>query len=74
MTIDEFRALKAGDRIRHPMSESSGTIEYGTSHRGKISVTVRWDGGPREGDTLWTFGEQSTAWMHWALLAREEAE
>ena len=67
MTIDEFRALKAGDRIRNAMSESSGVVADIEHHRGKIIVGVQWG----DSSTLFHFTEQSTAWMHWSL---EEAE
>jgi hypothetical protein len=64
MTIDEFRALKTGDRIRNAMSESSGVIADVANHRGRVSVHVQWDGNDM---TFGPFGEYSTAWMHWTL-------
>jgi hypothetical protein len=63
MTIDEFRALKRGDRIRNAMSGSSGAVADVENHRGKIIVAIEWGDHPMQ----FHFGEQSTAWMHWAL-------
>jgi hypothetical protein len=61
MTIDEFRALKAGDRISNPMSNSSGTVNEVMRPRGFVHVYVAWDGSTKHVH----FTEHQTAWMHW---------
>jgi len=63
MTRDEFRALQKGDRIRNPMTGSKGTVDGAETFRSGHIVTVRWDGA---GMVFGSFGENSTAWMHWA--------
>ena len=63
MTIDEFRALKPGDRIRNAMTESIGVIAAAEEYRGSVSCTVQWGGSDRQ----FSFGERSCAWMHWSL-------
>jgi hypothetical protein len=68
MNIDEFRALKEGDRVRNAMTDSTGMVaEVVALRRGKIVVEVRWDGADVHG--LFVFTEQSTAWMHWSVEA-----
>ena len=63
MTLDEFRALKKGDRIRNAMSNSAGVViaanEFRNNH---VVVSIQWDG-----TTMPTaFNNVSTAWMHWS--------
>jgi hypothetical protein len=62
MTLDEFRALKAGDRVSCPMAESAGKVTAVGTYRTGTVVTVNWDGAvlPRN------FSEHTTAWMHWS--------
>ena len=63
MTIDEFKALKQGDRISNVMTESHGTVTLVENYRGFVNVGIQWDGS----DVTWHFGERHTAWMHWTL-------
>jgi hypothetical protein len=65
MTLDEFRGLKQGDRIRSAMTNSAGAIAIVEDHRGKHIVAVEWDGSTMQ----FHFGEASTAWMHWERAA-----
>jgi hypothetical protein len=62
MTIDEFRALKVGDQISNPMSDSLGTISEIVRNRSGVHVYVQWSGSPK---TI-HFSEHMTAWMHWS--------
>jgi len=66
MTRDEFRTLEAGDRVRNPMTESAGTVQSTYETRAGHHVEIQWDGAAI---VLGSFGENSTAWMHWT---REE--
>jgi len=61
MTLDEFRGLKMGDRIRNSMSDSVGTIVEVKWYRNALRVSIAWHGIPRS----FTFSQESTAWMHW---------
>lgn len=63
MNMQEFAALKEGDRVDNPMSQSSGVVV----ERKPNGVKVRWgDGAP--GRTVEFFYDvQSTSWMHWTL-------
>lgn len=63
MTLDEFKALKAGDTIRNSMTSAIGTIVGAETRRGRHVVDIRW----HQALLTTTFTEQSTAWMHWAV-------
>lgn len=72
MTIDEFLALKEGDRISNPMTNSSGTVA-GILHDRRelrdgvlICVLIEWDG---SAGFVTPFTKHSTAWMHWTAEA-----
>ena len=70
MNINEFRALKRGDRIENVMTGSCGTVTGVDDYRGKIAVSVQWNGMSERASHAagdWWFNEQSTAWMHWTL-------
>jgi accessory colonization factor AcfC len=68
VTIDEFRALKVGDRISNPMSNSSGVVNEVLHPRGFVHVYVKWDGSSKPIH----FNEQMCVWMHWAKLQTED--
>lgn len=58
MNIQEFAALKPGDKIDNPMSGSNGTVSE-VNDRG---VFVRW----QHKDALaFFYPVNTTAWMHW---------
>lgn len=57
MNIRDFAALKAGDRIAHPMAGTAGTV---TDTDGG-GITVRWDGS----ELTRYYGAVTTAWLHW---------
>jgi len=70
MNITEFAALKVGDKIDNPMSQSAGTIVETT----ESGVRVVW--GERHGhETRFFYSAQSTAWTHWTRpeTPREDA-
>jgi hypothetical protein len=67
MTLDEFRALKVGDRIRNPMSDSAGVISERIQDRRTLSIYVQWEGSPKSIH----FTEHQTAWMHWVKESNE---
>jgi hypothetical protein len=67
VTLDEFRALKKGDRVIHAMTSSIGTVCVSDKHRTGTVVAIQWDG-----STLpVTFNDRMTAWMHWTLESKE---
>lgn len=65
MTLPEFLALKIGDRIANPMSNSAGAVTALVLDRRKQQegVWIEWDG--TSPDTARSFTTQTTAWMHW---------
>lgn len=68
MTIDEFLALKEGDRIENPMTSSKGTVLHVTHDRRgtQDGVWITWDGSSP--DNARRFSKHQTAWMHWTQL------
>jgi hypothetical protein len=65
MNLQEFAALKAGDKIDNAMAQSQGEVTEATAH----GVRVRW-GVPTGGRDSVTFQYtvQSTAWFHWSRI------
>lgn len=65
MNINEFLALKVGDRISNPMSNTSGTVTALLRDRRhqQEGVAIQWDG--TDPDTARQFTKHTTAWMHW---------
>lgn len=63
MNLQEFAALKAGDRIENAMSNSRGEVTEVTAN----GVRVSW--GPH-GDNVhgFLYSVQGTAWMHWSKV------
>jgi hypothetical protein len=64
MNVQEFAALKVGDKISNPMNGSTGHVTA-TNDSG---VRVAWGVSPV--DFMYTVN--STAWMHWTALPRTE--
>lgn len=64
MTLQEFAALKVGDKIENHMSNSHGEVVT-TDASG---VRVCWDraGQLPEGEVTWHYSVTSRAWSHWS--------
>lgn len=60
MTLQEFAALKVGDKISNPFTFSKGEITEVTN----IGVHVVW-GARSAVERPFLYGVQSTAWMQW---------
>ena len=69
MNINEFLALKDGDRIEG-MTGTKGTVREITHDRRGIQdgVMLEWDGPAGATPQLWHFTKHMTAWMHWTKL------
>lgn len=65
MNIEEFSALKVGDRINNPMTQSSGTV----TERTDFGVLVAWG---ENASRPFPYTVQGTAWMHW--VKQEQGE
>jgi hypothetical protein len=61
MNLQEFAALKVGDTISNPMSNSAGTVSKVTA----FGVDVVW-GARHDKETPFFYSTVSTAWMSWA--------
>lgn len=61
MNIQEFAALKAGDRLENPMTQSRGVVVEVTA----AGVKVRWGDGTPGKDVTFTYTPQTTSWYHW---------
>lgn len=59
MTLQEFAALKPGDKVTNPMQGSSGEV----TEISEAGVRVAWGGAHA---VTFTYGVGSTAWMHWS--------
>lgn len=66
MMLQEFAALKPGDKIANPMNNSSaeGTV----TRLGTGGLYVVW-GKRFDRETEFFYSVQSTAWMHWDKTA-----
>lgn len=62
MNLQEFAALKVGDKIESAMSGTRGEITEVTDK----GVRVRW-GGTGPSGFMPTYSVQGTAWFHWSL-------
>jgi hypothetical protein len=66
MNLQEFAALKPGDKIENHLSGSSGTI----TEVKPMGVHVRW--GVQEGNVVsFFYSVQGTTWFHWTLAEPE---
>lgn len=61
MNLQQFAALKEGDKIDNHMSQSSGKVIEAT----KAGVRVRWGDGTPGRTVTFLYTAQSTAWFHW---------
>lgn len=61
MTLQEFAALVAGDKIDNDMTTSSGVVTETNAN----GVKVRWGNGTPGNDVAFFYSVRSTAWMHW---------
>lgn len=64
MTLQEFAALKVGDKIVNGMNGSEGVVT-GINDKG---ITLQWPPSTME----YSFTAQSTAWMHWRRADAED--
>lgn len=63
MNLQEFAALKAGDKIRNPWTESEGEVAEATDS----GVRVVWgQRGPAE--TPFFYSVAGTAWLGWSKV------
>lgn len=68
MNLQEFAALKTGDKIENAMSVSQGEVTEVT----QAGVRVRWGVAAQLGaDVTFTYSVQSTAWFHWSKIENE---
>lgn len=63
MNLEQFAALKVGDKIDNPMSQSQGTV----TELVQDGVRVRWGNGAPGKTVEFTYVVNSTAWFHWVL-------
>lgn len=61
MNLQEFAALKVGDKIENHLSQSSGEVTEVT----KYGVRVRW-GTLESGIVTFLYSVQGTTWFHWS--------
>lgn len=61
MNMQEFAALKVGDKIENPMSPGSTAEVVETTDTG---VRIVW-GARHPHETRFYYSANSTAWMHW---------
>lgn len=64
MNLQEFAALKVGDKIRNHFSNSEGTVTAVLDQ----GIRLRW--GDTPGEPEFTYVANSTAWFHWDAVAR----
>lgn len=67
MNLQEFSALKVGDKIENPSSQSSGEVTE-TTNRG---VRVRWGTGAPGNSVTFFYDVQGTTWFHWNKIEPE---
>lgn len=67
MNMNEFAALKAGDKIANHMNASTGEVVEATA----AGVRVVWGGAEPVTGNRFFYSVQSTAWMHWDLATTE---
>lgn len=63
MTLDEFAALKVGDKIENTFTHSQATILEATAS----GVRLCWDGT----QTPFFYSVQGTSWFHWSKVEHE---
>jgi len=61
MDVQEFSALKAGDKVYNGLTGSHGTV----TETDKTGVRVRWGDGTPGRTVDFHFSIQGTAWFHW---------
>lgn len=66
MNLQEFSALKVGDRVCNPMNGSEGVV----SETPPNGVKVIWGRSTLE----FTYTVVSTAWMHWGRVSDDETD
>lgn len=64
MTLQEFSALKAGDKIENPSTSSTGEVVETTDN----GVRVVW-GARHAREHKFFFSVVGTAWMNWTRAA-----
>jgi hypothetical protein len=68
MNLQEFAALKKGDKINNGMASSQGEVTEVTAQ----GVRVRW--GLHVGSITFMYSVNSTAWFHWSKVEPITAE
>ncbi len=61
MNLQEFAALKVGDKIENAFFGSTGEVAEVNAQ----GVRLRWDGGT---GVTFTYTPMMTAWMHWSKV------
>lgn len=64
MNLQQFAALKVGDKIENAMSQSSGVVTEATDQ----GVKVRWGAGTPGRDVTFTYTVNGTSWFHWSKV------
>lgn len=64
MNINEFAALKVGDKIECPMNNVSGSVGE-VAEVTDTGIRVVW-GSRHANETRFYYSVNSTAWMHWS--------
>jgi hypothetical protein len=62
MNLQEFAALKAGDKIRNEITQSAGEV----TEAAPGGVRVRWGTGPE-----FAYPVNGTSWFHWSKVDAE---
>lgn len=69
MNLQEFAALKVGDKIDVPMlGNSKGVVSEVTA----AGVRVAWEGGRSAVTFMYTVS--STSWMHWSRVIEDRPD
>lgn len=65
MNLQQFAALKVGDRISNDMTSGEGVV----TKADVIGIKVAWGPNPNTaGAVEWSYTPQSTAWFHWSKI------
>lgn len=66
MNLQEFAALKAGDKIENHMSQSQGEVTEVTKLGVRVRWGLTWPGIHGNASVTFQYTVQSTAWFHWS--------
>lgn len=64
MNMQEFAALKVGDKVDNHMSQSQGVVAEITA----AGVRVRWGDGTPGSTISFMYSVNTTSWTHWSRV------